>query len=144
MKKNIFIALLAVFATQALFAQQQREEVEALRAAIFTKALDLTPEESQGFWPLFYEYEEERKELRRQYAAGKRLEFMSDAEAEAFMEQTFEREEKELELKKKYFRKFKDVIPIRKIARIPMAEKAFQQRLLEIIKTNRQNRRSGN
>jgi len=135
---------LALSVSTALFGQQQREEVEALRAAVFTKALDLTPEESQGFWPLFYEYEEQRRTLRQQYRPDKRLEFMTDAEAEAHMEQTFEREEKELALKKEYFRKFKSVLPVQKIARIPAAEKAFQQRLLEILKNRRENRRNRN
>ncbi len=142
MKKSIFVLALALCVTTVLWGQQPRQEVEALRAAIFTQALDLSPEESQGFWPLFNEYEEKRKDLRRQYRADRRLELMTDEEAETFMEETFEREEKELELKKEYFRKFKSVLPVRKIARLPAAEKAFQQRLLEILKTRRQNRRN--
>ncbi|MBR3304118.1 MAG: hypothetical protein IKI67_08070, partial [Bacteroidales bacterium] len=34
-------------------SQQQKEEIETMKIAFFTKQLALTPEESMRFWPLY-------------------------------------------------------------------------------------------
>lgn len=105
--------------------------IESLRIAFFTEKLQLTPEESQNFWPLYNEYQDKEKGIRKTYQNETSLELMSDAEAEKLIENHFILEEKLLELKKEYYGKLRKVLPVRKLALLSRIERQFKERLLE-------------
>ncbi len=121
--------------------EAREEKIEAFKIAFFTEQLQLTPEESQKFWPLFNQFENEREALRESHDLdAKKLELLSDKEVENFMNQHFEMEEKLLKLRRDYARRFQEVLPIRKVAMLQRLERKFAQTLLEELKRRKENR----
>ncbi len=112
------------------------EKVEAQKIAFITNALNLTPEESQKFWPLYNEYSAKEKELRPEFK--ERPGNLSEAEANDLINKFFENEEKRLNLMKNYYQKFKNVIPASKVVKLHLAERKFKEKLLEKIKERRE------
>jgi hypothetical protein len=138
--KNIpLIVALAVLLPLMGWSQPKRagERIEAFRIGFFTQRLQLTPEESQQFWPIFNEMEEKERNIRKTFMDDRRLELLSDAEAEQLIDNYFEMEEKLLQVKKEYYQRLRKVLPARKIALLPRIDRQFKERLLEEMR-NRQ------
>lgn len=141
MKKIIF-ALLLLLTLSQVKAQQGKERIEAFKAAFFTEQLELSTEEARNFWPVYDEYEAEKDVLKKQYERRRKIELLSDVEVEEYLIQQFEFEDKQLVLKRKYFERFKEILPIRKVARLNKTERAFKQKLLQMMKERREKRRN--
>lgn len=145
--KKVIIIFITTFFIGGAFAQMPdeatNERIESLKIAFLSEKLELTPEESQSFWPLYNELQTKMKALRPEHAKKREVKDMTDAEAEAFLLKNFEMEEQRIALKREYFQKLKEVIAIRKIARIQPAERQFKRRLLERVKGRRKEMRRG-
>ena len=145
MKKLIaaFIVLLPFL----LHAQPPRgEKLEALKIGFITDRLDLTPEEAKNFWPVYNRFQDELEKVRRQRRESLRnpevdFEDMSDSEIEKMVDTEILLRQNELDIFKKYHPQFKQVLPIRKVARLYKTEEDFKRRLLEIIKERRGDKR---
>ena len=133
MRIPFFLLLAALFFTVSAQAQrgQRLERIKAYRVAIFTEVLELTETEAQGFWPLYNELQDKRKALGAEMHLNEDIDDMTDKEIEAHIQKRFENEQKELNLNKEYFEKFKKVLPLRKVAKIPMAERRFREALVK-------------
>jgi hypothetical protein len=112
--------------------------VEARRAAFLSERLQLTPDEAQVFFPLFNEYMGKLKTIRQQAIPEKRLEDLSDAEAEKALAAQFDVESRIIDLKKEYYQKWKKVLSPKRIALLHQAEREFKGELLNELQ-NRQN-----
>ncbi len=110
------------------------------RAEVFTRVLKLTPEEAQGFWPLYNEFLDKREQLQQAYKPLKQEDQMSDSEVEEHIKRYFERKQRDLDLEKDLNQKLRKVLPLRKIAKIPMAEREFREALIKRLQENRQKR----
>lgn len=137
--KKVFFLILCMSLTINTFAQQYKNKIEAQRVAFITQRLNLTPEEAQGFWPIFNQYNDKLKQIRFSFKNVKFKDEMSDVEAEKIILSEFDKESKELELKKEYYQKLKKVISDGKIARLYKADRDFKTLLLERIQDKRQN-----
>lgn len=142
MKQFISTFILLFFGFNILIAQRPglervAQKVEAQKIAFITNALNLTPEESQKFWPLYNEYSAKEKEFRPEFK--ERPGNVSEAEANELINKFFENEEKRLILMKNYYQKFKNVIPASKVVKLHFAERKFKEKLLEKIKERREN-----
>jgi hypothetical protein len=134
--------LVLFFVTTNVMAQrgggdraEKRERIQAYRIAFMTEALELTPEESEQFWPLYNEFKEQERSIRKadKPKPAEEIEKMSDEEIEAMIVSHFESKQKILNLEQEYFEKFKDVLPIRKVAKIKPTERAFKQQLVAMM-----------
>ncbi len=148
MKKLILGTLLSGILFGNLPAQVNRnneirdERIESFKIAFITKQLQLTPEESQQFWPLYNQFEKDKEALRDSYhMKDRKIELMSDAELEEFINKHFELEEKQFNLKKEFFRQIQQVLPIRKVAMLNKAELQFKRKLLEEMRRRKQQNR---
>ena len=135
----LLIALLAVLITVATAHGQDRgERVEALKVSFITEQLALTPSEAQTFWPVFNQFESERKALRQQYKSrtgtGQNMTNISDAQASTLISNELEFQTKDLNLTKKYIAEFKQVLPVKKVAQLMTVENKFKRMLLARIK----------
>ncbi len=143
MKKmtTMIIALSMVLLSTTAFAQKNNkrggEKIEAMRVAFITTKLDLTPTESQNFWPVYNAYTKDLKTLRKNFDRKVDFKTMSDAEAEKFVNSSIEKEQRQLDLKRKYLSQFKDVLPIRKVALLNQVERQFKKKLLKEMKQRR-------
>lgn len=117
-----------------------RERVEAYRAQFLTEELDLSPKEAQVFWPVYNEYREELEKIqgdrmehfgRHRGRGGDRIQSMSDEEVRQMVEAEMEKQQKLLDLRREYYKRFNEVLPIKKVARLYRAEVDFQRKLIQ-------------
>lgn len=114
--------------------------IQSMKVAYITDQLRLSPEESQQFWPLYNQYEEEERKLRRDFRPARPIANMSDQEAETFIMRNLEMEEKMISIKRDYYQKFKKVISPRQIALLQKLEQDFKKELLKRLQERRNNR----
>ena len=126
--------------------EKQNDRIAAYRVAVFTEVLNLTSEEAQGFWPVFNEFQGKREQLQKQLKPSKQLESMNDAEVEEYLKKYLELKQQEVDLEKDLTQRLRKVLPVRKIAKIPVAEREFRERLvakLKEMKERKMERRAG-
>lgn len=133
----LWLALLALAITAATAQAQpdKGERIEALKISFFTEQLSLTPDEAKVFWPVFNQFEAERKAIRQEHkTGGQKLEFMSDSEAESMINKEIAFQQKNLDVTKKYVGEFKKILPVKKVAVLLTLEKKFSRMLLDKVK----------
>ena len=132
--KRLFFSVLLIAAGASLWAQpdpeKRDERLQAYRIAIFTEVLHLTPEEAQGFWPVYNEYLENRERVQDDLKPKKQLDAMNDNEVEEQIKRHFEMRQRDLDQERDLYQKLRKVLPLRKIAKLPNAEREFRERLL--------------
>lgn len=111
------------------------QRVEAQLVAFITQRLDLTPEESTRFWPIYNEYREKERSLRRSARVEMQSGDLTDDEANALIQRQLDLEGQLLALKKEYIGKLRSAIPPRKIAKLQPAEQAFKLEILQRIRS---------
>lgn len=104
---------------------KRMQDIEALKVAFISRELELTPEDAQKFWPVYNQY---NKELT---AAFKRNESVID------------REEKVLEVRKKYKNQLSAVLGDQRMNRMFHAEGRFHEVLINVMRRQKQMRRQG-
>jgi len=67
--KYIFTIAITILGLSSVFSQSERQgrkaQLDALKVKYFTEELDLSETESEGFWPIFYQFEKEQKEIKK-------------------------------------------------------------------------------
>ncbi len=153
MQRIIFLAfLLSAFhaVAQAQPEAKAADRIRNYRIAVYSDVLQLTIEESQSFWPIFNEYTASREKLQQQTRPDRQLDAMSDAEVEEYVRKYFDVRQQEINLEKDLSTRLRKVLPMRKIAKLPTAEREFREGLVKKLqalrerKTERQNLRRGN
>lgn len=145
MKINIIklssIFLFAVALQLSLHAQTNdrplEERIEAQRVAFITQRVNLTPEEAQAFWPIYNEYRDKEKMLKKNRPIRDEVMDMDEADAEKYLDNLLTIEQQELDLKKEYTQRLKSVISVKKILRFYAAERMFKERLLQAMNQRR-------
>ena len=130
MKKLIYTIAFAGMFTFA-FAQEnpsdltekKQQNIEALKVAFITKELNLTPEEAQKFWPVYNQYS---KEMITTFKAGN--------------EDVLDRDEKVLNLRKRYKEQFSKVLGGERVNKMFGAEGRFRQLLIKAMRNQKQQR----
>ncbi|MCP4120959.1 MAG: hypothetical protein GY751_04335 [Bacteroidetes bacterium] len=136
----LLIALLALLITVDTAQGQERgERVEALKVSFITEQLSLTPDEARVFWPVFNQFEDERKALRQQYrtragAGQQNTQNISESQAATLISNELEFQTKDLNLTKKYINEFRGILPVKKVAMLMTVDNKFKRMLLAKIK----------
>jgi hypothetical protein len=104
-----------------------RAVVQVERQAIVSQAMDLTPEEMEGFWPLYRAYRLEAAKigdrivsLIQRYSAS--YDNLTDATADKLLTDFVQVEQARARLKATFLPKFKKVLPAKKVARFYQVE----------------------
>jgi hypothetical protein len=130
-----------VFSQNGNQAQQKKEKIDAQKVAFMTQKLNLTPEESQKFWPVYDQYDAQKETInktqRQQTKRFKDAE-LTDAQADSLITAEIVHDQSILDLKKEFIPKFKEVLPASKVAKIPEAERQFKEMLLKLVKEQKQ------
>ncbi len=145
-KRLLTTLLLILFVgTGTLLAQEEpdfqgkKENIESMKIAFITKKLELTPEEAQQFWPVYNQYNDKMKELRKKRRLASRearqnFDALTDKELEQLVNNDLINRQKDLDLQKEYNEKFKAILPIRKVAKLYAAEEQFKVVLINKLK----------
>ena len=125
MKKLLFVALLLVASTafaQDGYIELLRSDIRTEKIAIVTDVMQLSGEQSEQFWKVYKEYDHEmskvndlRIALIKDYA--EHYEKMTDEKALEIIAKSSEFQDKRMDLRKKYFQEFLEVLPATKAAR---------------------------
>ena len=105
-------------------SEKKLADIEALKVAFISKELDLTPDEAQKFWPVYNQYSKELKATRVDNP------------------DVLERDEKILNLRKRYKEQFTKILGPQRVNNMYNAESKFNQLLFKAMR--RQNRLQNN
>ena len=112
-----------------------RASIQLRRQAIVTSVMDLTPKESEAFWPLYREYRVEMakvgdriSKLLVQYS--EQYDGLTDAQASQIMKDWISVEKARTSVKDKYVSRFKKILPARKVMRFFQADNKLDAILL--------------
>lgn len=139
MKKAILLICLLFIAclSNAQRANGQfKDQVAAQKAAFITRELNLTPDESEHFWPVYNQYDNEEQAVRNNQAndllnAKENFDTLSDEQVSKLIDNEIKYQQQDLDIRKKYIEQFKKVLPMKKIARLYIAEQKFKIYLLQ-------------
>ncbi len=146
MKK--YIALIIAFGfSLSVHAQNKNSErderIKSLKIAFITENLNLSPSESEKFWPVYNQFETAEDQLRSKYHPTKPVEEMTDAEALAFLDGRIKADEQLWKLNKKYISDLKDILSPKQIAALVNIEREFKKKMLRSIQENRKGGKDG-
>lgn len=118
--------------------KEKKEQVKALKVAFITTELNLTPEESAKFWPIFNAFEDKQQEIKKQKLRalldrtdGNAIDKLSEKEATTLLTQMESTEDELYQLKKKFVASLKGILPATKILKLKKAEEQFSKKLLQ-------------
>jgi len=145
--KLLAFAGLILLARQEKVHAQQRDraelqQIQDAKVSMITNRLKLTTEQSEKFWPVYNEFSEKRRELRRaqrRIIMEKREGGMTDRAALSNLKEIQELKQKEVNLEKEYHEKFLTIISPSQLAELQSAEKAFNDMLLQRLDRRRRN-----
>jgi hypothetical protein len=149
MMKNLLIALLFIGLPSLIFAQgpgprMDDEKWEAKKVAFLTTKLDLSPGEAKIFWPIYNEYIKEQNSLRKErfqkmisFKKIKEIEDLSDTEIQELILNDFAFKQRDLNIEKKYYNKFKTNLSIKIVGKFYRAQEAFKKEILNQFRNQR-------
>ena len=112
--------------TQMLLSQ-----IQADKAAVVLRSLELTDPEARAFTPVYDEYQKERKEIAQRQIAelnkfASNYGSMTDKAAGEILKNWFKIQEDKNDLVKKYAKKFEHVLPKTKVLRFVQVENKLE------------------
>lgn len=123
MKKYLLILFIMLGVLSQIKAQNG-EKIQALKIAFITQKLQLTPEEAQKFWPVYNEYDNE----------------IHNIELDKSDPNVIDKEEKLLNVRKKYLTSFEKILGTDKTNRLFNAERDFRGILIRKLQNRNQQR----
>ena len=133
------VLLLSYNHSTAQRANERRERIKALKTAFITEELELTSQQAEQFWPVYYELEDELKVVRQKRRTGSTAS-MTEQETEAWIRQQLDLEAEQVAIKRRYVDKFASVLTWQQIAKLLKVENRFKQELLRRMKERRDGR----
>jgi hypothetical protein len=125
------------------FAQNREamKKIESARIALITERLGLSPEQAEKFWPVYRQYNVERREIRKEFRDARQgvdIRNLTEEQSQQLVEKSMDMKQKELNLEKEYSKRLSQVISTQQLFKLKNAEKDFQQMLLKRIQDQRQ------
>ena len=150
MRKFILASLLLFITTMTAAAQENNnrkphfspEEFQAKQRAYITEKAELSPEEAEAFFPLFFELQKKKFDLER----GARKDFrkqrgeqMTEEECRNFVYKMADTKIEIAKLEREYTDKYLQVLPACKVRRVQHAEGSFQRDLMKKMTEHHRN-----
>lgn len=127
--KKLIVSTLVLFLASMAFAQTTDDYIEVVRGALKTEkkaaiaeVMNLSEQEAEVFWPLYNEYEAKDYEVQSKRIKiikdlVKNFDNLSDEKADEMWISHMQYKQELLNLNKKYYKKFKKILPVGKAAR---------------------------
>jgi hypothetical protein len=133
---SIGILLWLMVVSIQLPGQSKRDKVEALRTDYINKRLELSTSEADKFWPVYREYNDKiraiRRELKQTYR--KRQEPLSDKDSDQLYAAYLHAKQAEAEAHRLYNERLKALIGARKVVLLHVAEEEFRVKVMRSIR----------
>jgi hypothetical protein len=144
MKTTVYIFLLSFFfIAQDGFGQggDAREKIEAARIALITERLGLTPEQAEKFWPVYNEYDQQRRELARQLQDARQqvdVNNMTEEQSRNLMDLGLNIRERQVQLERQYAQRLTNVISAQQLLSLKKAEDDFRRMILRRLEERKE------
>lgn len=141
MKKTVFIVLCSLWVSFAYAQDGGHQKIANAKIGLITNRLNLTPEQSQQFWPVYNEFDDRKKEIRKQMRkliVETNTLTTPDEKILANIKETLNLQQKEVDLEREYMNKFLKVINVRQLAELYKAEQMFTQMLIQRLNRKQQ------
>ncbi len=135
---NIIVLLLITGISSVSGLAQQRDvmaKIQAKKRAFFNEKLQLTPRESEQFWPVYNDYSNRKSLINRQrnslmayYVQNEKN--LNDKEMTETLEKLLAFQREETALMESYTSKFREFLPDSKVIKIYVTEMQFKRFLL--------------
>ena len=149
MKK--ILVILTTFLSIQTFAQSPEalKKIEAAKIALITERLQLSPEQAEKFWPVYREYGNKNKAIKKDFEVARRdfdPNSASEEENKKMLEMANTVKQRQLDLEKEYSQRILNIITSRQLNNLKKAESDFREMLLRRIKAQqmRQQQRNRN
>ena len=149
--KNLIVLFLSVLLSTKAYAQnnsnepkdnvrkERMEKIENAKIAFLTEKLQLNTEQSQKFWPIYNQYQRDRRKARSRAWIMKEsnLEAKTDQQIREGINEMHTIRQNELNVEKQYVDKFLKVISVKQLATLYRSEKEFTHVLLKKLDDHR-------
>ncbi len=140
MRTNYFILLMACLFFLPASAQKKDKcnetEFRAKKQAYMAKRANLTQEETEKFFPLYFEFQDKKKEINKG-AWGKAKNGIkpetSEEQYEDIIDNFFDEQERIARLEKEYIKRYREILSNKKIYMLYWAEIKFSRNMLKIL-----------
>lgn len=136
MKRSVHIIIIVLAVLLPCVSHAQGDRVEQLRVSFIAKRLELTVDEAEKFWPVYNEYNDKikaiRKNLRQSYR--RKVEPLSEQDAEELFQLDLRSKQAEVDVHKVYSERIKSIIGVRRTIRLRVAEEEFKREMINTIK----------
>ena len=140
-KKISLLLLFALLTTASAWAQrpsgEEMQRIQDAKIAIITNRLNLTPEQATGFWPVYNEYSQKRRDIhrsQRKIINDKKEDGKTDVQVLNNLKDVQDLKQQELDLEKEYQNRFLKVISASQIIELYKAERTFNDMLIQRLK----------
>jgi hypothetical protein len=145
--KNILAATFLLLLPFFVSAQNtRRSEIDAYRITYLKEKLELTPEESKIFWPIYTAWQTEQSALRKErrekmisFRKITEIEDLSDTQVQTLITNELDFKQKELNIERKYYGRLKSSLPIKTIGKYYRAQETFKKELLSRYRDGKRN-----
>jgi hypothetical protein len=138
MKKSVFICAVMLFFGNFAFAQRtsteyDKEKLEAARVAFITNRLDLKPDQAEKFWPLYNQYNEERRVMMDKVSSLNResMQDISEERANEIIQKRFSMQQKLLDREKSFMDEIVKVISPQQAIKLGGVNREFTRQLYQ-------------
>ena len=140
MISRYIIILVACLFCMPTFAQKKdkytESEFRAKKQAYIAQKAELTPAESEKFFPLYFEFQNKKKEINKHAwnlaKQGKASE-TTDLEYEEIIDNFFDDQEAIVKLEREYINKYRKILSDKQIYRVYWAEFKFNRNMIKIL-----------
>lgn len=130
---SCIVLWLCLGSISSTLAQRPVEKIETARIAFLTERLSLTPETAQQFWPVYNQWDEQRKELKKEefkLRRSGRTDELNDDTAQQHIDEYLSLKERQLDLEKSMVTELSEVLSSTQIIQLIRAEADFQRTIL--------------
>ena len=133
---TLFLIWIACFVANGQSRQERFEAIESQKAAYITKQLRLTPTEAQKFFPLYYEYSKEIRNVKSKKSRGTQK---ANSKGNSFRpgNDVIEFDAQEVDIKKKYRARFADVVGQSRASQFFSVEQEFIELLYKELNSRK-------
>ena len=139
MEIRYFTTLMACLLCMTTFAQKKEvseTEFRDKQQTYMSQKAGLTQEETKEFFPLYFEFQDKKKEINKEAweiaKQGKKSD-TTEAEYEIIIDTFFDNQETIAKLEKEYIKKYRKILSPKKIYMIYWAERKFNRNMLKIL-----------
>jgi Spy/CpxP family protein refolding chaperone len=117
-----------------------KDKIKAARIGLITQRLNLTPEQAEKFWPLYNEFDQKRKEIRKPFReAQKQIDpnKPDPKQQQALVDLGLKIKQDELNLEKEYSNRMMGVITAQQMLNLRQAERDFRNIIINMLNNRR-------